>query len=159
MFPRRLILYLHPSIHPYNAPPHHHNIHTHMHNSVPSLAMEVSLQLLVSAIIGMFCGLLNARIFKAQPSLRHFPIHQTALVMLFGYLAYAAAEAFGVSGILTLFIAAVTQAHYAWHSLSKSAQVRGWVEGARMKRSAYALPKGGGYGAFLLSILFSVCTF
>jgi hypothetical protein len=28
-----------------------------------------------------------------------------------------------VSGILTLFVAAVVQGHYSWHSLSKPAQV------------------------------------
>lgn len=43
--------------------------------------------------------------------------------MLFGYLAYAIAEAYDYSGILALFAASVTLSHYAWHSLSKSAQL------------------------------------
>ena len=87
------------------------------------LLVEGAGQLLVSAGIGVFCGLLNARLFKLVPHTRLYPIHQTALVMLFGYLSYCIAEGVGVSGILTLFLAAVTQAHYVWASLSKSAQL------------------------------------
>ena len=88
-----------------------------------SLIVAAANQLLVSAGIGIFCGLLNARLFRLVPHTRLYPIHQTALVMCFGYLSYCISEGVGVSGILSLFLAAVTQAHYVWASLSKSAQL------------------------------------
>ncbi len=66
--------------------------------SLALLAKQVLFQSLISAAIGAVCGLLNARIFKIFPSMRSFPIHQTSLVLLFGYLSYALAELCGVSG-------------------------------------------------------------
>jgi len=66
--------------------------------SLALLAKQVFFQSLISAVIGAVCGLLNARIFKIFPSMRSFPIHQTSLVLLFGYLSYALAELCGVSG-------------------------------------------------------------
>ena len=44
-------------------------------------------------------------------------------MLLFAYLAYAVAEAADVSSILTLFVCAVTQSHYAWDNMSTPAQV------------------------------------
>lgn len=43
--------------------------------------------------------------------------------MLTGYIAYCLAESFEISGILTLFVTAVTLAHYSWHSLSKASKL------------------------------------
>ena len=66
--------------------------------SLALLADQVFVQSVISATIGAACGLLNARIFKLFPSMRCFPIHQTSLVLLFGYLSYALAEVCDVSG-------------------------------------------------------------
>jgi NhaP-type Na+/H+ or K+/H+ antiporter len=87
------------------------------------LAVEVTIEVFFSFLIGVSCGLVNARLLKSLTYLREHPIHQTVLLMLFAYLAYTIAESVGVSGILTLFVTAVTQGHYSWHSLSKPAQV------------------------------------
>lgn len=88
-----------------------------------SLMISVIYQLFVSLFIGLACGLCNARTLKVFTFSRKYPIHQVTLVMLTGYLAYSLAEAVEVSGILTLFVTAVTLAHYSWHSLSKSAKL------------------------------------
>lgn len=87
------------------------------------LILEVTNEVFLSFVIGVSCGLANARLLKSVTSLRHHPINQTVLLLLFAYLAYTIAESMDVSGILTLFVAAVTQGHYSWHSLSKPAQV------------------------------------
>lgn len=87
------------------------------------LIVEVTNEVILSFLIGVICGLINARLLKSLTYLREHPIHQTVLLLLFAYLAYTIAEGAGVSGILTLFITAVTQGHYSWHSLSKPAQV------------------------------------
>eukprot|EP01032_Pedospumella_encystans_P008195 gene8195-9754_t len=91
--------------------------------STLSVIQSIIVQLVCSMLIGVTCGLLHARLMRTLPMIKHFPIYQTALVMLFGYLSYCAAEATGISGILTVFIAAVTLAHYSWYNLSSSAQI------------------------------------
>jgi len=91
--------------------------------SLASLAKQVLLQSVLSAAIGAMCGLLNARIFKVYPSLKSYPIHQTSLLLLFGYLSYAVAELCGVSGILTLFTTAVTLSHYSYHSMGRASRL------------------------------------
>jgi NhaP-type Na+/H+ or K+/H+ antiporter len=89
------------------------NNDNNMH-SVAMLVQSLLIQVIFSIIIGIFCGLLHARIMKKNVIIKKFAIYQTALVMLFGYLAYCIAEAVGISGILTVFIAAITLAHYSW---------------------------------------------
>jgi len=83
-------------------------------HSVAMLIQSLLIQIFFSIVIGIFCGLLHARIMKSYVIIKKFAIYQTALVMLFGYLAYCIAEAVGISGILTVFIAAITLAHYSW---------------------------------------------
>ena len=84
-------------------------------HSVAMLIQSLLIQIIFSIVIGIFCGLLHARIMKRNVIIKKFAIYQTALVMLFGYLAYCLAEAVGISGILTVFIAAITLAHYSWY--------------------------------------------
>lgn len=87
------------------------------------LLQSIVIQLAGAVMIGCGTGLTLSMIMKHFPILRSFPVHQTALVMLFGYLSYTVAQCVEISGILTVFVCAVTMAHYAWHSLSKQAQV------------------------------------
>jgi sodium/hydrogen exchanger 8 len=88
-----------------------------------TLALSVANEVLCSLLIGIACGLINARMFRTLDIIREHPIHQSVFVLLFAYLAYSVAEAADVSGILTLFVCAVTQSHYAWSNMSKPAQV------------------------------------
>lgn len=88
-----------------------------------SVVSSISQQLIFSILIGVSCGLTNAFILKNMSFMQKFPVYQISLVLLFGYLSYSIAEAGGISGILTIFITAITQAHYSWYSLSKAAQV------------------------------------
>ena len=117
----------------------------HMHNgntgsdfkgsvltSIYSIFFSIIFQIIMSCLIGVCCALMNAYLLKALKFTRHHPIHQSALVMLFGYLSYGIAEAVDVSGILTLFMSAVTLAHYSWHSLSQGAQIATRVSFAAM---------------------------
>lgn len=86
-------------------------------------AGSVTGQLIGSCVIGILCGLANALFMKTFPNVRRHPIHETSLVLLFGLLSYGIAETVGVSGILTMFLAAITLAHYSWYSLSRPAQI------------------------------------
>lgn len=88
-----------------------------------NLSITVLLQFIISLLIGLLCGLACSRFLKTFKQSKRHPVHQTSLVLLFGLLSYSVAEFCDVSGILTLFVAAVTLAHYSWHSLSKSAQI------------------------------------
>jgi NhaP-type Na+/H+ or K+/H+ antiporter len=89
-----------------------------------SLFETVLLEIFLSCLIGLCCGLVHARLLILLPTLRSHPVHQTTLIILFGYISYALAELSGhASSILTLFVAAVTLAHYSYYSLSKTAQL------------------------------------
>lgn len=91
--------------------------------STLSIVQSIMVQIVCSMLIGLCCGLVHARLMRSLPMIRHFPVYQTALVMLFGYVSYCIAEGVGISGILTVFIAAVSLAHYSWYNLSSSAQI------------------------------------
>lgn len=89
-----------------------------------SLASTLVIEIFLSCFIGVVCGLVHARLLMLLPSLRSHPIHQTSLILLFGYSSYCIAELTGhASGILTLFVAAIILAHYSFHSLSKTTQL------------------------------------
>lgn len=88
-----------------------------------TLVLSVANEVVCSLLIGIGCGLANARMFKTLDIIREHPIHQSVFILLFAYLAYSVAEAADVSGILTLFVCAVTQSHYAWDNMSQPAQV------------------------------------
>ncbi len=109
-------------IQPINSPDGTDSISSNF-GTIGSFIADASLQVTYSCIIGLASGLANAKILKSLPSLRLHPVHQTALVLLFGYLSYFVAESVHVSGILTLFVAAITLAHYSWHNLSKTSQL------------------------------------
>lgn len=90
---------------------------------VTSLASTIAYQMMASCVIGITLALIVARILFVHGELRQHPVHQTTLVLVFGYLSYFVAEAMGVSGILTIFVCAITMAHYTWHSLSLAAKL------------------------------------
>ena len=109
-------------IQPINSPDGADSINNNF-GTIGNFIADASLQVGYSCIIGLASGLMNAKILRSLPSLRSHPVHQTALVLLFGYLSYFIAESVHVSGILTLFVAAITLAHYSWHNLSKTSQL------------------------------------
>lgn len=100
------------------------------------LLQSIVIQLAGAVMIGCGTGLTLSMIMKHFPILRSFPVHQSALVMLFGYLSYTVAQCVEISGILTVFVCAVTMAHYAWHSLSKQAQVATRLSAASLSEIA-----------------------
>ncbi|RYH02961.1 hypothetical protein EON65_47415, partial [archaeon] len=89
--------------------------------SVYSIVYSICLQLVGSVFIGSACGLILSYILK-HIQIR-FAIYQSSLIILFGYLSYSVAECVEMSGILTLFVCAIILSHYAYYSLSKSAQI------------------------------------
>lgn len=108
----------------------------HVDFSMWKLLQCIIVQLVGAVTIGSATGLLLSVIMKHFQVLRSFPVHQTALVMLFGYLSYTLAQCIEISGILTVFVCAVTMAHYAWHSLSKQAQVATRLSAASLSEIA-----------------------
>jgi NhaP-type Na+/H+ or K+/H+ antiporter len=75
----------------------------------PILIGNVFLQIVASCFIGCSCGFLSSRIQKLHTNLKSHPVRESAIVLVFGYLAYGIAESCEISGILTIFIAGVTQ--------------------------------------------------
>lgn len=73
---------------------------------------------LASVIVGACIGLISALMFKNLRVLAGNSVHETAMVFIFGNLAYLGAEWFGLSGIISLLASGVVMAHYTYYSLS-----------------------------------------
>lgn len=84
--------------------------------TVLNLISTVFSQLFFSTLIGTSFALLNAKILKRFKRLREHPVHQTSLVLLFGYLSYALAESFDISGIVSVFVSGLTLSHYRYYN-------------------------------------------
>eukprot|EP01039_Chlorochromonas_danica_P006175 gene6175-6809_t len=91
--------------------------------SMVQVGRSLSIQLVASFCIGSAVALSLSYLLKQYSFLKRFSIYQSALVMLFGYLSYAIAEAFNLSGIMTLFVCAIVLSHYAFYSLARTAQI------------------------------------
>jgi sodium/hydrogen exchanger 8 len=76
----------------------------------------------LSILIGASLGLLVSYIYK-HTSVSEFPKLEASLLYLFCYLCYATAEAFGLSGIMSLFFNGVVLSHYNSYNLSATAQL------------------------------------
>ncbi|TFJ82750.1 hypothetical protein NSK_005943 [Nannochloropsis salina CCMP1776] len=82
-----------------------------------------ALVLLATAVlIGLLVGLACSRLLYRQPSFRHDPLRQVALLLMCNYLAYGIAESLGLSGTLTLLFCSLTLSHYAPRNLAPAAQ-------------------------------------
>ncbi len=88
-----------------------------------TLASCAAVELLYGTLAGVSCGLLNAKLMKQFDTDQRNPVQQVSLVALTGCLAFLLAEqVLGVSGIFATFVAAMTMAHYSWHSLGVASQ-------------------------------------
>ena len=51
------------------------------------------------------------------------PLHETAILVLISYAAYAMGEVIELSGIMALFFCGIVLSHYNWYNLSASSKV------------------------------------
>ncbi|RNA42988.1 Sodium hydrogen exchanger 9, partial [Brachionus plicatilis] len=70
-----------------------------------------------SILVGSLVGCTNAILTKFT-KIKHHPSLETALFILISYSAFYASEAIGLSGIVTMLIAGIFQAHYTFNNLS-----------------------------------------
>lgn len=86
--------------------------------SVGFITMDLILLMLCSLAIGLIFGIICALTFKYCRSLTKNPVVECAFIFLFAYLSYIVSEMFEQSGIVSLLVAGIVIAHYAWYSLS-----------------------------------------
>ena len=91
--------------------------------SIPAIAGEFVLLLVVSFLIGLLFGVLCSLMFKWFRSLTKSAIVECAMIFLWAYLSYIVAELLGYSGIISLLTSAVFMASYAWFNLSMSGRL------------------------------------
>ena len=75
-----------------------------------------------SIFIGLFFGVLASFTLKKFRFLTVNPVMEVNLVFVFGYLSYCVCELFQYSGIISLLVAGVVMAKYAWYNLSPQAK-------------------------------------
>lgn len=74
----------------------------------------------LSLILGAVCGLITAFLLRRF----HFEhtAHEVALIGMTAYLSYLLGDVLQLSGILALFVCAVTTSHYALHNISSQSR-------------------------------------
>jgi len=88
--------------------------------------------------LGIAIGLTSAFLLKNVKSLRHYPVLEIFLIMLFGYSSYLLAELFNLSGIMTLFLCGVVMSHYSYHNISTDSKLGSVVTISTMSFAAEA---------------------
>ena len=73
---------------------------------------------LKSIAAGIIFGLLCSYTLKRIRTLTKSPVSECAMIFVFAYISYIAAELWHFSGIITLLTCAVVLANYAWFNLS-----------------------------------------
>ena len=72
----------------------------------------------VSTLVGVFFGVLTGIITKYCRFLTRSSIHETFIMFLFGIISYYISDLLKMSGIISIIVTAVMQAHYSWYNLS-----------------------------------------
>ena len=67
---------------------------------------------------GIVFGLICSYTLKRIRTLSKSPVSECAMVFVFAYISYIAAELWHFSGIITLLTSAIVMANYAWYNLS-----------------------------------------
>ena len=73
---------------------------------------------LVSALIGLFGGLLSGLMTKHFRFLTRNSVHETFLLIMIAFLSYYIADLLKMSGIISIIVTSVMQAQYSWYNLS-----------------------------------------
>ncbi|VIO96735.1 Uncharacterized protein BM_BM6313 [Brugia malayi] len=77
---------------------------------------------LISALLGVFVGLLSALMFK-YVDLRKTPSLEFALLLIFAYLLYGLADAISLSGIMATLFCSITMSQYTHFNISPITQI------------------------------------
>lgn len=75
-----------------------------------------------SLALGLLFGFGLSYLLKINESFLRFPIKETSLILLNGYLTYLIGEVSGLSGIISLFTCAIIMGHYSFMNISQEAQ-------------------------------------
>jgi len=81
----------------------------------------------VSFMIGAFFGFASALFMKHFRSFTHNAINQAVILLCFAYVAYIVSELFHESGIISLLVCGIVQAHYTYYNLSSLGQHASYV--------------------------------
>lgn len=82
---------------------------------------------LLSVMIGVAFGFLSALFFKHFRSVTHNAINQAVILLCFAYISYLTSELCHESGIISLLVTGIVQAHYTYYNLSSLGQHASYV--------------------------------
>jgi len=85
-------------------------------------ALQICYLLAAAAAIGTGIALTTAAVLQTFVTSAAAPVGQVSVVLLGGYLSFALAELFSLSGVLSVFFCGAVLARYAWAHLSERAR-------------------------------------
>jgi len=68
---------------------------------------------------GLAVGFFSAFVAAREKGLNLGVTYQMTQVLVLAYFSYVLAECFHISGVISLFVCALVQSHYCWHSVSE----------------------------------------
>lgn len=82
---------------------------------------------ILSVLIGVIFGFGSALFLKYFRSFSHSAINQSVILLCFAYVAYVVSELFHESGIISLLVCGIVQAHYTYYNLTNLGQHASYV--------------------------------
>jgi NhaP-type Na+/H+ or K+/H+ antiporter len=76
---------------------------------------------IISTAIGVSLALLGSWVLKIMPRRGETCVaafRESTMIVIIGYTSYISAEAFGYSGVISLFCCGITLSHYAYYNIS-----------------------------------------
>lgn len=94
----------------------------HSFNTIMYMIIEFLILMFFSIAIGAIAGFGLSYLFKVNESFNRYPIKETSLILLTGYITYLIGELLGFSGIITLFTCSIIMGHYTFMNISEESQ-------------------------------------
>ena len=95
-----------------------HNSESLSFKAIGGIIGDFFLLSFVSTLIGVIFGILTGIVTKYCRFLTRSSIHETFIMFLFGFISYYISDLLKMSGIISIIVTAVMQAHYSWYNLS-----------------------------------------
>ena len=96
--------------------------HAPQWSTIGHVARDFVVIVVGSVGVGLGVGLLSAFVAAREQRLNLSTTYQMMQVLVLAYFSYVLAEYWKISGVISLFVCALAQSHYCWHSISEQSR-------------------------------------
>lgn len=96
--------------------------HAPQWSTIGHVARDFVVIVVGSVGVGLGVGLLSAFVAAREQRLNLSTTYQMMQILVLAYFSYVLAEYWKISGVISLFVCALAQSHYCWHSISEQSR-------------------------------------